>query len=414
MNDRPPRDTLSRELTVSVARTSSVSVTSTVAAAVPIMLVGALSVLIRADIPLDEARLGTGVSVYFLSAGISSVLGGRLAEGVSGRLAVRSGLLASGLAMAVVGFFAQEWWHVVAALVLAGAATGFIHPAINLVLARQVPRRLQGILFGVKQAAVPAASLLAGFSVALVADVGWRWAFLVAAAAAIALIPFVPKWPQLEILGPTDRVAHRLPYLPVILAGAGGALASGAANAMAIFFILFAESAGLEVGVAASLLVIASVTGITSRVAFGLLAGKMRPNPFWLVAMLVAIGAIGYLILATATTPLTVGVGLMLGFAAGWGWPGVMLLGVVQISPGAPATASGVVQGATFFGAILGPSVFGFVAGGGSYPRAWLLMSIGAAVGAVFVAAAAWFAKDISERAESTGTQERLVTKGGS
>ncbi len=412
MSNRPLGETQIREPTVSVARTTTVSVTSTVAAAVPIMLVGALSVLIRADIPLDEARLGTGVSVYFLSAGISSVVGGRLAEGVSGRPAVRSGLLASGLAMAAIGFLAQEWWHIVAALVLAGAATGFIHPAVNLVLARQVPSRLQGILFGVKQAAVPTASLLAGLSVALVSGVGWRWAFLVAAAAAVLMMPFVPRWPRLEISGSKDRARPHLPYLPVLLAGSGGALASGAANAMAIFFILFAASTGLEVSLAAGLLVIASVTGIVSRVASGLLAGKMRRNPFWLVAMMVAIGAVGYLVLATANTPLTGGVGLMLGFAAGWGWPGVMLLGVVQVSPGAPAAASGVVQGATFFGAILGPSVFGFVASSGSYSQAWLLMSIGAAVGAVLIAGAAWFAKDIRSTAESIRSNDRLSTRG--
>ena len=54
--------------------------------------------------------------------------------------------------------------------------------ASNTSLSRQVPAGRQGLSFGVKQAAIPVSTLLAGAAVPVVAlTVGWRWAFVLAA-----------------------------------------------------------------------------------------------------------------------------------------------------------------------------------------------------------------------------------------
>ena len=372
-----------------IGRTTAVSVAATVVVAIPVMLVGALSVLIREDIPFGEARLGLGVSVHFLVAGVASIIGGRAAERFRPRSTVRVGLAVSIVSLLVTALIASTWWHVVVALGLAGLATGVVHPAVNLVLAREIRPGLQGVLFGAKQAAVPAAALLAGFAVPAMASLGWRWAFALMALAASCLIVVVPKWEYRRVVM-TDA-ADGLAPIPtglVLLAGAGGALASGSANAMSIFLVLFVTSIGLSLDFAAGFLILGSVSAILSRLGAGLLAGRLVRGHFLLVGCMMTGGALGYMLLSVARSPVVLAVGVVIGFAAGWGWPGVMLLGVVRASPSAPATASGITQGATFFGAVAGPAAFGGIASSMSYDAAWRSMSIAAVVGATLLLAA--------------------------
>ena len=56
-----------------------------------------------------------------------------------------------------------------------------------------MPAHRQGLSFGVKQAAIPVSTLLAGAAVPTVAlTVGWRWAFVAAAVAALTALALVP------------------------------------------------------------------------------------------------------------------------------------------------------------------------------------------------------------------------------
>ncbi|MST35344.1 MFS transporter, partial [Acidimicrobiaceae bacterium USS-CC1] len=71
-------------------------------------------------------------------------------------------------------------------LVAGGLANGAMQPAVNLLLARTVDDRRQGLAFGVKQAAIPTSTLLSGLAVpALALTVGWHVAYLVAAGLAL-------------------------------------------------------------------------------------------------------------------------------------------------------------------------------------------------------------------------------------
>src|SRR5829696_7279082 len=58
--------------------------------------------------------------------------------------------------------------------VIAGLANAVSHTAANLSLAREVPASRQGLSFGIKQAAIPVATLLAGLAVPTIAvTLGW-------------------------------------------------------------------------------------------------------------------------------------------------------------------------------------------------------------------------------------------------
>ena len=66
-----------------------------------------------------------------------------------------------------------------ALLALGAAANALGQLASNAALAQHVPARRQGLSFGVKQAAIPVSTLLAGAAVPTVAlTAGWRWAFV--------------------------------------------------------------------------------------------------------------------------------------------------------------------------------------------------------------------------------------------
>src|SRR5205823_1137887 len=75
----------------------------------------------------------------------------------------------------------------------------------NLTLARSVPAHRLGLSFGVKQAAIPLATLLAGAAVPAVAlTVGWRWAYVIAAGLAVLALVGAPRAgePYVRIPGP--------------------------------------------------------------------------------------------------------------------------------------------------------------------------------------------------------------------
>ncbi len=89
---------------------------------------------------------------------------------------------------------ARSYPMLVTLLALSAAANALGQLASNAALAEHVPAHRQGLSFGVKQAAVPVATLLAGVAVPTVAlTAGWRWAFVVAAGAALAALPAVPR-----------------------------------------------------------------------------------------------------------------------------------------------------------------------------------------------------------------------------
>ena len=57
----------------------------------------------------------------------------------------------------------SHWWQLLVAMVLCGAANASAQIASNLAVAGSVAAEHQGLAFGAKQAAVPAATLVAGF-----------------------------------------------------------------------------------------------------------------------------------------------------------------------------------------------------------------------------------------------------------
>jgi MFS family permease len=353
----------------------------------PAFLTGGLAVQIRAEMGFGSAALGLAVALFFVSASTASVVMGRLVERIGAHRGMRLAAFCGALSLLCVAVFADSWGVLVACLVFGGLSNALTHPATHLSLARQVPPERQGYSFGIKQAAIPTATLLAGLAVPGIAlTLGWRWAFAGGALLALGIAFMVPR----ERVGGVKRVAEArssdVPVGPLVLLAVGIGLGSAAATPLGAFVVESSVATGIGVGTAGLLLALGSAASIVVRVLFGRLADGMGGGRLLLVGGMLGAGVAGFVMLATGSPALVVP-GVLLAFAAGWGWPGLFNFAVVKTNPGAPAAATGVTQTGASGGAAVGPVLFGLVVEAAGYGTAWLSSGVLALVALVAILA---------------------------
>ncbi|NLU80223.1 MFS transporter [Micromonospora sp. HNM0581] len=362
-------------------RTSAVAVVVTIVCVLPVFLVGGLAVQMREELGFSPAGLGLVVAVYFGVGALASVPSGALVERWGATVVARAGIAVSAVALLAVAVAARSYPTLVGLLAVAGIANALGQLSSNTLLARHVPPRRQGLSFGVKQAAIPVSTLLAGVAVPTLAlTVGWRWAFVAAAVAAVAALPAVPA----QGAGPphrrTARTGGATPGL--VLVGVAATLAAGAANALGTFVVDASVDRGLDPGNAGLTLTLGSAVCVAARIGIGWLADRRTGGHVTVIAGLLVTGAVGLSLLAAAGPgPLIIGV--VLGFGLGWSWPGLMNFAVVQLHPQAPAAATSITQTGVYAGGCVGPLALGPLAAAAGYPAMWL-----AASAAMLVAAA--------------------------
>lgn len=351
------------------------AVTTTVACVLPVFLVGGMAVQMGAELRFSPSGLGLAVAVYFGVSAVASIPSGALVERYGPVVVARAGILLAAGSLFAVATVARSYPVLVALLAVGATANALGQLASNTALARHVPARRQGLSFGVKQAAVPVATLLAGAAVPAVAlTAGWRWAFVVAAGVALAALFAVPgeqgRPVRVRNSGPRGR-----PPATLVLIGLAAALAAAAANALGTFLVDSAAARGLAPGLAGLTLTLGSAVCVLARVGGGWLADRRTGGHVTVIAGMLVVGALGLALLAVAgTVPLVVGV--VLGFGLGWAWPGVMNFAVVQLHPQTPAAATSITQTGVYAGGSIGPLTLGPLAGGLGYPTMWLTAAV--------------------------------------
>jgi MFS family permease len=358
------------------------------AGVLPAFLTGGLAVQVRGELDFGAGALGVAVATFFATSSLASAVMGRLVEGVGAHRGMRLAAAGSAASLLGVALLATSWAGLVGCLVLGGLANAVTHPATNLSLAREVQAGRQGLSFGVKQAAIPLATLLAGLAVpGIAATLGWRWAFVGGAALALAIAALVPAGTSEDVVSRGEEAGEKdARVAPLLLLALGIGLGSTAATPLGAFLVESSVAAGLRVESAGLLLAAGSAVNIAVRVTFGHLADGMSGGRLLLVSGMLGIGVVGFALLATGEGGLIVP-GALLAFGAGWGWPGLFNFAVVKTSPGAPAAATGITQTGASGGAALGPLVFGLVAEAASYDVAWLVCGTVAlvALGAILI-----------------------------
>lgn len=348
-------------------------------------LVAGVAVQIRADLDLPVGHIGIFSAVYFGASALTSSWAGRLAERTGAPLAMRATTLLAGAALAGIGLAPNEV-TLVAFLALGGCSGAGGQVASNLYLATKTDPSRQGLAFGIKQSAIPAATLLGGLAVPLVAlTLGWRWAFAAGTALAWCVAATIRSpGSGRAAFRATARRRPEAPLVALIVLSAGGGLASSAANSLGTFLVDSTVAAGITEAHAGLIAAGGSAAGLTTRIAAGWFADRATSGRLLWVGGLLAAGAVGYAAMATRNTALLLPA-TFLCFVGGWGWPGLFNLSVVLRNPGAPAAATGVTQTGVYLGGVLGPLLFGQVAQHMSYAAAWSLNAALAALGSASI-----------------------------
>lgn len=364
----------------------------------PVFMTGALSVQLGQALHLSSTGLGVMVAVFFGSSEVSTLALGTVAERVGGIRMMLAMAVLSTAALALIGAEARSVGALAGFLALAGLANGGMQPAANLFLTERVGNRRQGLAFGIKQAGIPVATLLSGVAVpALALTVGWEAGYGAGAALGIVLLValvrdrlrvtpgqrFAPPRAPLPTgsepsatVGQPPTSRQRLEGRPLVVLACAMALAVSASNALGSFVVPSAVSAGVSPGLAGVVSALGSLAGLSTRVALGWRADRDRDHPqsyrppLRLVATMLIVGVLGYLALASGDVAVLVP-GVLVAYAAGWGWNGLFNLAVVRSHPHSPARATGLTQMGTYVGGAAGPLLFGVLVDHGGYTLAW-------------------------------------------
>ncbi|WP_198145350.1 MFS transporter [Frankia sp. EAN1pec] len=355
----------------------------------PSLLLGALAPQIKMDLGIDDVAIGVVSTVYGGAGAAVALFAGGLADRIGWSRAMMAANSAAAVSCVGVGLLAGSYGILLGCMFLAGCAMGLGMPACSLLLASEVGAHQHGFVFGIKQAATPAAALLAGLAVPLVGlTLGWRWAYGAVSVLAVAAAVLSRRIRTLQAPGPAaggTAATHRAggvampkgrPSVAVILpptsAAAGASIAMGAVLA---FVVLSAVEAGLSQSSAGILLAVGSTAGIAVRIGGGWCLDRGDVSAFQLCGWMILACALGAGAMGTRDTVLVVA-GAIVALSVGCGWAGLFDVGLVRGSPLAPARASGLGQVGTAGGAAVGPLLFGLTVGWWGYQVGWYSIAV--------------------------------------
>jgi|TARA_B110000259_G_scaffold182761_1_gene226899 predicted MFS family arabinose efflux permease len=363
-----------------------------IAADLPALLTGALAVEMTEDLAFGTAGLGGAIAMTRGVAMVASLPVGMLTDRIGAVSALRLSAVLALISALTIALFAQGWPLLAASLALAGLSIAIGQPAANRLLYRMVPARRQGVAFGLKQAAPPAAALLAGTSVSVLAlTLGWRSAFLCAAVLAGVMLLGIGKRPAkvqqappaTNPMQPGDAARRlRLPSRQSMWLAMGFALGTAAAVVIPAFYTATAVSAGTSLSDAGMVLALASAVTVAARVSLGLLADRLERGHVLLCSGMLALGTCGLFLLGTGDPVLLAG-GAVIGMAALWGFNGVFWYFVVGLAGHRPGTITGQMSTAGHVGGSFGPLGFGLLVSEVGFDLSWLLWTVFGLAGAL-------------------------------
>jgi predicted MFS family arabinose efflux permease len=392
------------------------AILGTLSGSLPVFLLGGLSVQVAADLGFSSVEFGILVTVFFAGSALTSTNIGFVTERLGARRSMILASVFSGISLGGIGTVATGLISMAIFLSFGSLSNAVVQPAANLLIARGVPQERRGLAFGLKQAAVPLGSMLAGAAVpALGLTVGWRFAFILATLlplAAALLSPATPAPTPSPTPAPAAASAARTrpesPISALVLLAMSSGSATAAATTLGTFLAVAAVASGLTPAAAGVLLSVGGASSVAARVLIGWRADRVIGGHLRMVQIMMAGGGLGFVLLATADRTgfpvLALTVGTLLGFGAGWGWNGLLTHAVVEHNRLAPAAATGITQTGLYAGGMTGPLLFGFVSDRFGYASGWWL---GATLLAIAVLCAALGERRISV-AEVDGAKKIL------
>ncbi|MDW3178903.1 MAG: MFS transporter [Acidimicrobiia bacterium] len=374
----------SLQSSVLAKRPLSTAVLYSVVSSFPLFFAGGFAVRLQVDLAISKSQFGFAVSAYFITSAIGSFTIGSLID----KFGARAGFILAGAGGGIASILvavSNSFWPFAFALAVAGISNTAGQLGGNRVLAGVGAQR-QGLGFGVKQAAVPLGSFLAGAVVSIVGSgLDWRAAFLGYSVFAFGTVLFAPDGPgSASALEPRRPVGTDRPTLSA-LAGAGF-LGGAAGNGLAVLTVDAFSASGYSESVGAIALAVGSGLTIVMRTSIGWFAGHREASGFVELGAAMALGALGFGLMAIShDNQVILWVASIMAFLGAWGWPGVMYYTIIRNITTTPGTATGFVVTGVFTGGIAGAPLLASIAQRWAYDAAWVTAALMGVVATVLV-----------------------------
>ena len=347
---------------------------------------------------VSPALVGVYISIVYLGAVVSTVLGGALVARWGAIRVSQAALVlcALGLVLCAVPHLTA----VAAGAFLIGLGYGPITPASSHLLALSTPAHRMSLVFSIKQTGVPLGSLLAGATVpTLLLLTGWQWSLLVVGVVCLAVA--LGSQPLRLALDADRRGDVRIDLLRAFVDPVRMVLGHAALRSLALCTMLFSvvqmsttsylvtflhEDLSMGLVAAGFLLSVAQAGGVVGRILWGFVADRWLGAQRMLMALasMMAVTALATAWITADTPRVWVWVVLILSGASAIGWNGVYLAEVARRAPAGKASlATGGTLGFTFSGVVMGPALFGAVASQFGTYRAGFGMLVLAALGSL-------------------------------
>ena len=350
----------------------------------------AIAPLIRDSLGLSMTQAGSFLSAYYVGAALMSLPAGWMADrwGVASTMVAGQAVIGLGLfAASGSGSFAM----LIAIMILAGTGYGMLNPTTAKAVISWFPRRQRATVVGLKQVGLPLGGAVGALLMPpLALWMGWRVAVALSASM-IALLAGLtwlcyrdPPHSQMEDPAPREGSMRAvLRNRDLWLVSTTTLVFAGMQTVWMAFLVLYLqETVRVPLVTAAGYLVMAQVTGMIGRVAFGLLSDRHFGGRRRIVLVIAGVGSTVCSLAMAATGPGTgawvlAPLALCFGFF-GIGWNGVQHTLMAELAgPRAAGTALGLGLAVSSLGVSIWPPLFGLLverAGGFGVP--WTVLGV--------------------------------------
>lgn len=363
----------------------------TVITSTPVFLSGAANNLIRKDIGLGTGAIGILFSLYWMGSLFGSYISRRNNSSLSIDKSVGLSVLITSIALTLMCIYPQVGMWLGA--MIGGVVYGYSQPYTNFLLMRRCSTSIQGFAFGLKQAAIPAATLLCSLAIPVIAvPLGWRNLF-----GLIALFAFIYAILALIFSRnsvPEEKNTSKINKLPLnwhlSMLALVGALGAMIGNSLGGFLITSLTHGGFALVTASLIAAIASISNIFVRVIAGIVTDRTNVSPPRLLVFMFIIGVVGTILLTRSSHPAQI-IGAILAYGGGWGWAGLLHYVTGLAYPRREKQATAVSQMGVSIGAASGPLLFGWLFSVLDSTQAWWIVTIAGLLACLAVLASRWF-----------------------
>lgn len=369
-----------------------------VGASLCIMTTGALMPFIGKSLHLNQAQLGSLLSIEFVGSVAMTSVAGVLTDRFGDKaLVLWSGIL-MGAALIAAAFVENFAW-LAGWLLVYGIGYAAVTPAGSHAIIFFFKKSDRGLAMGVRQCGVPVAGVLGSLLLpAAAARYDYRVSLVIAGAFTLVTCVIASRFYREPVELEGTRVSLRAMLIEmveiarearlVLLTLASMVLICGQLALIGFLTLTLVHRAGYSLDLALGIFTLSQVAAIAGRLSWGwvsdnLFAGS-RALPLATVCILVALVALGFSAIGEGTPVwMATLLAAALGFTAE-GWLGVAVIGFAEIGGEEHAgSALGVGLTWTLAAAFATPALFGALAQVHGYATAWRSLALLEALGVV-------------------------------